>query len=43
MHKHVCTVALLVLASLLAGCRDRHEPTKPTVTATVNASAALPA
>jgi hypothetical protein len=31
MHKHVSAVTLLVLACLLAGCRDRNDPTKPTV------------
>ena len=41
MHKRIHVGAVLVLACvlLLAACKDKHEPTKPTV----GASAAMPA
>ena len=42
MRNHRLTIAVLVLACLQAGCRDRHEPTKPTVAAAPLASPSLP-
>ena len=40
MRKHTGAVLVLACLLLLAACRDRHEPTKPTVAIPVPASLA---